>query len=84
MTFTLQYISYNQVHRRQPDGIHWTQAAVRFQVNLILTHFCKSRGLHYPGRYRGKLLGFKGRTSESKNIDDNKNDHNQNVKKMKY
>ena len=69
-----QYISsYYQVHRRQPDGIHWTQAAVRFQVNLILTHFCESRGLPYPGRFRGKLFGLRERTSD---IDDNKDDHN--------
>ena len=46
----------SQVHRRMPDGIHWTQAAVRFQVNLILTHVCRSRGLPLPGRSSGNLL----------------------------
>ena len=33
-----------------PDGIHWTQDAVRLQLNIILTHFCLSRDIKLPGR----------------------------------
>ena len=68
-----------QVHRRQPDGVHWTQVAVRFQVNLILTHFCKSRGLPLPGRYTGKLLRFQDKTPETESLKDNDQDHNGNM-----
>ena len=39
-----------------PDGIHWTQAAVRFQVNLILTHFCLSRNLPLPRRDQSSFV----------------------------
>jgi len=80
----LHSMMVHQVHRRQPDGLHWTQTAVRFQVNMILTHFCKSRDLRLPGTpgrlcgNRGKLLRFKGNTSESEN-ENKKNDINQNI-----
>ena len=39
-----------------PDGIHWTQAAVRFQMNLILTHFCLSRNISLPRRDSSNFL----------------------------
>ena len=45
-----------QVHKRMPDGIHWTQAAVRFQMNLILTHFCLSRNISLPRRDSSNFL----------------------------
>ena len=45
-----------KVHKRMPDGIHWTQAAVRFQVNLILTHFCLSRNIPLPRRDSSNFL----------------------------
>ena len=45
-----------QVHKRMPDGIHWTQAAVRFQLNLILTHFCLSRNIPLPRRDSSNFL----------------------------
>ena len=40
----------HQIHKRMPDGIHWTQDAVRLQLNIILTHFCLSRDIKLPGR----------------------------------
>ena len=35
----LHNMMVHQVHSRQLDCLHWTQAAVRFQVIMILTHF---------------------------------------------
>ena len=80
----LHSMMVHQVHRRQPDGLHWTQTAVRFQVNMILTHFCKSRDLRLPGTLgrlcgnREKLLRLKRNISESENKN-KKNDINQNI-----
>ena len=50
----LHYWMTHQIHKRMPDGIHWTQDAVRLQLNIILTHFCLSRNLKLPGRWGGK------------------------------
>ena len=41
----LHYWMTHQIHKRMPDGIHWTQDAVRLQLNIILTHFCLARKL---------------------------------------
>ena len=49
----LHYWMTHQIHKRMPDGIHWTQDAVRLQLNIILTHFCLSRKLPLPGRWGG-------------------------------
>jgi len=49
----LHYWMTHQIHKRMPDGIHWTQDAVRLQLNIILTHFCLSRKLALPGRWGG-------------------------------
>merc|ERR1719431_2243887 len=49
----LHYWMAHHIHRRVGDGIHWNQDAVRLQLNLILTHFCLSRGLELPGRVGG-------------------------------
>ena len=46
----LHYWMTHQIHKRMPDGIHWTQDAVRLQTNIILTHFCLSRDIKLPGR----------------------------------
>merc|ERR1719348_1615383 len=43
----------HQIHKRMPDGIHWTQDAVRLQLNIILTHFCLARKIPLPGRWGG-------------------------------
>merc|ERR1712108_16591 len=48
----MHYYMYNQIHRRSSDGIHWNQDGVRMQVNIILTHFCQSRQIPLPGRWR--------------------------------
>ena len=50
----LHYWMTHQIHKRMPDGIHWTQDAVRLQLNIILTHFCLSRDLELPGRWGGE------------------------------
>merc|ERR1719513_88986 len=47
----LHYWMVHQIHKRMPDGIHWTQDAVRLQLNIILTHFCLSRDIKLPGRW---------------------------------
>ena len=49
----LHYWMTHQIHKRMPDGIHWTRDAVRLQLNIILTHFCLSRKLTLPGRWGG-------------------------------
>jgi len=49
----LHYWMTHQIHKRMPDGIHWTQDAVRLQLNIILTHFCLARKLPLPGRWGG-------------------------------
>jgi len=49
----LHYWMTHQIHKRMPDGIHWTQDAVRLQLNIILTHFCLARKLTLPGRWGG-------------------------------
>ena len=54
----LHYYMMHQVHKRKHDGVHWTQDAVRFQTNLILTHFCLSRDLELPGREKGRIVEF--------------------------
>merc|ERR1712221_21244 len=46
----LHYYLLHQVHKRMPDGIHWTQDAVRLQLNIILTHYCLSRQIPLPQR----------------------------------
>merc|ERR1719381_83683 len=46
----LHFYLLHQVHKRMPDGIHWTQDAVRLQLNIILTHYCLSRKIPLPGR----------------------------------
>merc|ERR1719318_715412 len=50
----LHYWMTHQIHKRMPDGIHWTQDAVRLQLNIILTHFCLARKLPLPGRWGGE------------------------------
>ena len=50
----LHYWMTHQIHKRMHDGIHWTQDAVRLQLNIILTHFCLSRDLELPGRWGGE------------------------------
>jgi len=50
----LHYWMTHQIHKRMPDGIHWTQDAVRLQLNIILTHFCLSRDIKLPGRWGGE------------------------------
>jgi len=50
----LHYWMVHQIHKRMPDGIHWTQDAVRLQLNIILTHFCLSRDIKLPGRWGGE------------------------------
>ena len=52
----LHYYMMHQVHKRKHDGVHWTQDAVRFQTNLILTHYCLSRDLELPGRDKSKIV----------------------------
>merc|ERR1711894_150571 len=47
----LHYWMTHQIHKRMPDGIHWTQDAVRLQTNILLTHYCLSRDLPLPGRW---------------------------------
>ena len=49
----LHYWMTHQIHKRMPDGIHWTQDAVRLQLNIILTHYCLARKLALPGRWGG-------------------------------
>ena len=49
----LHYWMTHQIHKRMPDGIHWTQDAVRLQLNIILTHFCLARKIPLPGRWGG-------------------------------
>ena len=49
----LHYWMTHQIHKRMPDGIHWTQDAVRLQLNIILTHVCLSRDIKLPGRQVG-------------------------------
>merc|ERR1719180_538373 len=44
----------HQIHKRMPDGIHWTQHAVRLQLDIILTHFWLSRDIKVPGRWGGE------------------------------
>lgn len=44
----LHYWMLHQMHKRMPDGIHWTADAVRLQLNLLLTHFCLSRDIDLP------------------------------------
>ena len=34
----LHYHMLHQIHKRMPDGIHWTQQAVRFQLNTLPMH----------------------------------------------
>jgi len=50
----LHYWMTHQIHKRMPDGIHWTQDAVRLQLNIILTHVCLSRDIKLPGRWGGE------------------------------
>ena len=50
----LHYWMTHQIHKRMPDGIHWTQDAVRLQLNIILTHFCLSRDIKLPNRWGGE------------------------------
>jgi len=50
----LHYWMTHQIHKRMPDGIHWTQDAVRLQLNIILTHFCLARKIPLPGRWGGE------------------------------
>jgi len=52
----LHYYLLHQVHKRMPDGIHWTQDAVRMQTNIILTHFCLSRKIPLPGRDKSNFV----------------------------
>ena len=54
----LHYWMTHQIHKRMPDGIHWTQDAVRLQTNIILTHFCLSRDIKLPGRLIVLKSGF--------------------------
>jgi len=49
----MHYWMLHQIHKRTPDGIHWSSDAVRLQLNIILTHFCMSRDLKLPGRWGG-------------------------------
>jgi len=51
----LHYWMLHQIHKRMPDGIHWTQDAVRHQVLIILTHFCLSRDIKLPGHSQRTL-----------------------------
>jgi len=51
----LHYWMLHQIHKRMPDGIHWTQDAVRHQVLIILTHFCLSRDIKLPGHSQKTL-----------------------------
>ena len=44
----LHYYMLHLVHLRRPDGLHWTQDAVRYQTNHILTHYCLSHDLSLP------------------------------------
>jgi len=44
----LHYWLTHQIHKRMPDGLHWNQDAVRFQLNTVLTHFCLSRKIPLP------------------------------------
>ena len=57
----LHYWMTHQIHKRMPDGIHWTQDAVRLQTNILLTHFCLSRDQPLPGRWLVvvRLFGLK-------------------------
>jgi hypothetical protein len=50
----LHYWMVHQIHKRMPDGIHWTQDAVRLQLNIVLTHYCLSREVKLPGRWGGQ------------------------------
>jgi len=52
----LHHYMMHQVHKRKHDGVHWTQDAVRFQTNLILTHYSLSRDIELPGREKGKIV----------------------------
>jgi len=49
----LHYWMMHQIHKRMPDGIHWTSDAIRMQLNIILTHLCLSRDIPLPGRWGG-------------------------------
>merc|ERR1712080_444790 len=49
----LHYWMMHQIHKRMPDGIHWTTDAIRMQLNIILTHLCLARDLPLPNRWGG-------------------------------
>ena len=63
----LHYHMLHQIHKRMPDGIHWTQQAVRFQLNIILTHYCLSRKIPLPGRDKSKLVKAAIKVAEAAN-----------------
>ena len=63
----LHYYMMHQVHKRKHDGVHWTQDAVRFQTNLILTHYCLSRDLELPGRDESKIVEVAKKVAQAAN-----------------
>ena len=64
----MHYYMLNQTQRRVSDGIHWNTDAVRFQVNVFLTHFCLSRQLKLPGNISTSLLGMFSRKNSLETI----------------
>lgn len=44
------------VHRRNPDGMHWSNKAMRHLTNLLFTHISLAIGVPLPGNYHSSLL----------------------------
>ncbi|XP_046997173.1 PC-esterase domain-containing protein 1A-like [Schistocerca americana] len=52
----VHYYLRMQIHRRAPDGVHWTPVPVRHVTNLILTHIALCWDCELPGHFRGTML----------------------------
>jgi len=48
----MHYNCHKTVFRRCGDGIHWNPDGVRYQTNTWLTHYCLSRNLPLPNKWK--------------------------------
>lgn len=48
----MHYACHKNVYRRCGDGIHWNPDGVRYQTNVWLTHYCLSRQLQLPNKWK--------------------------------
>ncbi|KAG8189644.1 hypothetical protein JTE90_018493 [Oedothorax gibbosus] len=46
----------NQIHRRADDGVHWNTYAVRYVLNLLLTHISLAWNVPLPHRYSSLVM----------------------------